>query len=129
VNTEEPNIILSRGENIRTEYKQAGDKVMNPPVNFPLYHFEVEDLLSNKYKSTPRNKLIADFCRSLGRIVEYGSGIRRIVDYFKAENLPVPVFQNISDGFMVSVSGTEIKDVGKELTGSTFWSFYQHEVK
>jgi len=74
----------------------------------------VEDLLSNNYKSTPRNKLIADFFKSLGFIEKYGSGIRRIVDYFKAENLPVPEFRNISDGFMVTTYGKE-EDVPKDV--------------
>lgn len=63
----------------------------------------VEDLLSNNYKSTPRNKMIADFCKSIGLIEKYGSGIRRIVEYFKDAQLPSPEFRNISDGFMVTV--------------------------
>ena len=56
----------------------------------------------------------------------YGSGIIRIVAYFKADNLPIPEFRNISDGFMVTILGKEKddftkdvgKDVGKELSGS-----------
>ena len=63
----------------------------------------VEDLLSNNYKSTPRNKLIADFCKSVGLIEKYGSGIRRIVEYFAEAQLPHPEFRNISDGFMVTI--------------------------
>ena len=63
----------------------------------------VENLLSNNYKSTPRNKLIADFCKSIGLIEKYGSGIRRIVEYFKEAQLPSPEFRNISEGFMVTV--------------------------
>ena len=63
----------------------------------------VEDLLSNNYKSTPRNKLIADFCKSIGLIEKYGSGIRRIVEYFTEAQLPRPEFRNISDGFMVTI--------------------------
>lgn len=63
----------------------------------------IDDLLTNNYKSAPRNKLIADFCKSLGLIEKYGSGIRRIIDYFEKEKLPMPIFQNISEGFMVTV--------------------------
>lgn len=62
-----------------------------------------EDLLSNNYKSTPRNKLIADFCKSLGLIEKYGSGIPRIIEYCMEAGLPQPTFRNISDGFMVTV--------------------------
>ena len=62
-----------------------------------------EDLMANTYRSTPRNKLIADFFKDMGLIEKYGSGIGRIINYFKNENLPLPLFQNISDGFMVTV--------------------------
>ena len=71
----------------------------------------VEDLLSNNYKSTPRNKLIADFCKSLGLIEKYGSGIKRIVDHCKADNHPVPEFRNISEGFLVTIFGKDIDKV------------------
>ena len=71
----------------------------------------IDDLLSNNYKSTPRNKLIADFCKSLGLIEKYGSGIQRIIEYFNEANLPVPEFRNISEGFMVTVySGDKLGD-------------------
>ena len=59
--------------------------------------------MSNNYKSTPRNKLIADFCKTLGLIEKYGSGIQRIIEYFDEANLPSPVFKNISEGFMVTI--------------------------
>jgi ATP-dependent DNA helicase RecG len=39
----------------------------------------------------------------MGLIEKYGSGIQRIVGYFKDANLPMPDFRNISDGFMVTV--------------------------
>ena len=63
----------------------------------------IEDLLSNTYRSTPRNKQIADFCKDMGLIEKYGSGIRRIFSSFDHEKLPEPQFCNISDGFMVTV--------------------------
>jgi ATP-dependent DNA helicase RecG len=109
---------------IHRDYHLASDslvKVFNNKIEF--YNpgrlpdnITIEDLLSNNYKSTPRNKLIADFCKSLGLIEKYGSGIRRIVDYFKAENLPTPEFRNISDGFMVTVMGKDIDKVTKDVT-------------
>jgi ATP-dependent DNA helicase RecG len=38
------------------------------------------------------------------RLIEkYGSGIGRIVGYFKKEGLPTPEFKNISEGFQVTV--------------------------
>jgi ATP-dependent DNA helicase RecG len=41
----------------------------------------IEDLISNNYRSTPRNKLLADFFKDLGLIEKYGSGIQRIINY------------------------------------------------
>jgi ATP-dependent DNA helicase RecG len=69
----------------------------------PIDGITVDDLLSNNYKSTPRNKRIADFCKNMRLIEKYGSGIGRIVNYFKEEGLPVPEFRNISDGFQVTI--------------------------
>jgi len=108
---------------VHRDYRSASDsivKVFNNKIEFYNpgrlpENITVEDLLSNNYKSTPRNKLIADFCKSLGLIEKYGSGIRRIVDYCKAENLPVPEFRNISDGFMVTIFGKEKEEVIKDV--------------
>ncbi len=71
----------------------------------------VEDLLNNHYRSTPRNKLLADIFKDLGLIEKYGSGIQRIINYLKEEQLPAPEFQNISDGFMVTVFAKDYKEV------------------
>ncbi len=104
---------------VHRDYRSASDsivKIFNHKIEF--YNpgrlpdnIRIEDLLSNNYKSTPRNKLIADFFKALGLIEKYGSGIRRIMEEFSKENLPVPVFQNISDGFMVTVSDGENENV------------------
>ena len=96
---------------VHRDYRSSSDsivKVFNNKIEFYNpgrlpENITVEDLLSNNYKSTPRNKLIADFFKSLGLIEKYGSGIKRIVDYFIADNLPSPEFKNISDGFLVTV--------------------------
>ena len=63
----------------------------------------VADLLNNNYKSTPRNKSIAEFFKNLGWIEKYGSGIGRIMNYFAEEHLPVPEFKAIGEGFQVTV--------------------------
>jgi ATP-dependent DNA helicase RecG len=108
---------------VHRDYRSASDsivKVFNNKIEF--YNpgrlpdnITVEDLLSNNYKSCPRNKLIADFCKNLGLIEKYGSGIRRIIRYFETEDLPRPEFRNISDGFMVTIYGKDTKDVGKDV--------------
>jgi len=63
----------------------------------------VEDLLKNNYKSSPRNKSVAEFFKNIGLIEKYGSGIGRIINYFKEANLPKPTFENHSGGFLVTV--------------------------
>jgi len=103
---------------IHRDYRSASDsivKIFDDRIEF--YNpgklsdsITVDDLLSNSYKSTPRNKLIADFCKSLGLIEKYGSGIRRIIDYFRRANLPQPGFRNISDGFMVTAFAADSTD-------------------
>jgi len=96
---------------IHRDYRSSSDsivKIFDEKIEF--YNpgrlpesITVNDLLTNNYKSTPRNKLIADFCKSIGLIEKYGSGIRRIVEYFNEARLPQPEFRNISEGFMVTV--------------------------
>lgn len=63
----------------------------------------VEDLLTFSYKSVPRNKLIADFFKELGNIEKYSSGIKRIVSNCSEYGLPALRFENISEGFMVTL--------------------------
>ncbi|WP_165921845.1 ATP-binding protein [Natronoflexus pectinivorans] len=108
---------------IHRDYRSASDsivKVYDDRIEF--YNpgrlpdsITVDDLLSNRYKSTPRNKLIADFCKSLGLIEKYGSGIRRVIEYFKDAELPQPDFRNISDGFLVTIYDKEMAKVGEKV--------------
>jgi ATP-dependent DNA helicase RecG len=63
----------------------------------------IEMLLANDYKSTPRNKVVAEFFKNIGLIEKYGSGIGRIISYFREESLPLPEFRLQSGGFLVTV--------------------------
>lgn len=63
----------------------------------------IDDLMNNRYKSTPRNKMVADFCKDLGLIEKYGSGIRRVITLFEEAGLPLPRFEQISGGLNVTV--------------------------
>ena len=101
---------------VHRDYRSSSDSIVKifdhkiefyNPGRLPE-NITVDDLLSNNYKSTPRNKLIADFCKNLGLIEKYGSGIGRIMSYFADENLPLPQFRNISDGFMVTISSEKV---------------------
>jgi len=96
---------------IHRDYRSASDsivKIFNDRIEF--YNpgrlpdtISIEDLLSGEYKSTPRNKKVADVFKDLGLIEKYGSGIRRIMGYFQEEGRPLPEFRNISDGFQVTI--------------------------
>lgn len=112
---------------IHRDYRSSSDsiiKIFNDRIEF--YNpgrlpdsITIEDLFTNNYKSTPRNKQIADFCKSIGLIEKYGSGIRRIIDYFVQEKLPIPEFRNISEGFMVTVFTTnKTWNVTENVTGN-----------
>ena len=115
---------------IHRDYRSASDSIVKIyPNKIEFYNpgrlpdnITVEDLLANTYKSTPRNKLIADFCKDLGVIEKYGSGIRRILDYFREEKQKLPVFGNISDGFMVTVFGDKVGGtIGGTIGGTNKW--------
>ena len=111
---------------IHRDYRSASDsivKVFDDRIEF--YNpgrlpesITVEDLLSNNYKSTPRNKLIADFCKSVGLIEKYGSGIQRILHYFSESELPPPEFKNISEGFMVTAYADSKGKANTEESGA-----------
>ncbi|MCK9509249.1 MAG: HTH domain-containing protein [Pigmentiphaga sp.] len=76
----------------------------------------ISDLLSGNYKSTPRNRKIADFFKNMGWIEKYGSGISRIRRYFREAELPEPEFKLISEGFQVTVFENTFFDETKNVT-------------
>ena len=96
---------------IHRDYRSSSDsvvKVFNDKIEFYNpgrlpENISIQDLKENNYKSTPRNKAIAEFFKNLGWIEKYGSGIGRIINYFKEENLPLPEFKLQGEGFLVTV--------------------------
>lgn len=121
---------------IHRDYRLASDSIVKVyPDKIEFYNpgrlpdnITVEDLLANNYKSTPRNKQIADFCKDLGIIEKYGSGIRRILDYFRKEKQKLPLFGNISDGFMVTVFSDKVGDKVGEEKEVVYLSTNQHRI-
>ncbi len=113
---------------IHRDYRSSSDsivKVYNDKIEFfnpgsLPDSITIKDLLSNNYQSRPRNKLIADFCKDLGLIEKYGSGIRRVLELFRTSGLPVPEMRNLSGGFQVTVfAGVEkIADVTESVEKS-----------
>ena len=84
----------------------------------------VAKLLKGDYISNVRNKKIADTFKAAGLIEKYGSGIKRILNAFKAYGLPAPAFEETCGGFMVTAykktvaqSGVESEQVTGQVTG------------
>jgi len=61
----------------------------------------VEDLLSGKYISKTRNKLIANAFKEVGLIERYGSGIKRIINICNNYGVSQPHFEEVFNGFRV----------------------------
>lgn len=109
---------------VHRDYRDAADSIVKifddhiefyNPGRLPD-NISEKDLIENTYTSTPRNKLVADIFRSMGLIEKYGSGIRRIINYFIEAGLPKPTFQNQSSGFLVTVFGKKAGNVTKNVT-------------
>jgi ATP-dependent DNA helicase RecG len=61
--------------------------------------------LKRKHKSIPRNKILADKLFLIKFIEQWGKGTNRILDEMIQNNLPEPIFQNLSGGFEVTLIG------------------------
>jgi ATP-dependent DNA helicase RecG len=73
-------------------------------------NISISDLHKGTYVSDCRNKLIAKIFKEIEWIERYGTGIRRIRDYFKEYGSPEPRFENFQHGFMVTVFPLNLKD-------------------
>jgi predicted HTH transcriptional regulator len=58
--------------------------------------------------STIRNKQIASALKDAGIIERYGSGIKRILEWFSMYGLGQPVFEELQEGFRVTIYRTTI---------------------
>jgi len=111
---------------VHRDYRSASDSIVKIFDNrIEFYNpgrlpdeITVEDLLNNRYKSTPRNKLVAGIFKNLGMIEKYGSGIRRIISQFSEMGLPKPGFENQGIGFLVTAYGMkDVENVVEKLNG------------
>ena len=96
---------------IHRDYASSSDSIVKifderieiyNPGKLPTF-LTIEKLLAGEYRSSIRNRRIADMFKEAGLVEKYGSGIRRILEGFAEYGLPAPRFQEISDGFMVTV--------------------------
>jgi ATP-dependent DNA helicase RecG len=76
----------------------------------------IDDLLKGDYVSDCRNKQIARIFKEIEWIERYGTGIRRIKDYFKEYGSLEPVFENFQHGFRVTIHAlnNDISEKGTE---------------
>ncbi|MCI5125287.1 MAG: winged helix-turn-helix transcriptional regulator [Candidatus Electrothrix sp. AR5] len=81
-----------------------------------LSGLSVPQLLSGSYTSTIRNKQIAALFKEAGLIERYGSGIKRILKSFADYDLPLPLFEEVQEGFRVTVTCTTQKTTQKNST-------------
>lgn len=96
---------------VHRDYRSSADSIVKIfPDKIEFYNpgslpddITIEDLMANTYRSNPSNKAIADFCKDLGMIEKYGSGMCRVVTYFDNEDRPTPHFQNQTSGFVATV--------------------------
>ena len=72
------------------------------PGNLPD-SISIEQLLTNNYISTPRNRQIAKTVKEMGLIERYGTGIKRVRRMFLEYGLTEPTFETIPGGFAVTV--------------------------
>jgi ATP-dependent DNA helicase RecG len=63
----------------------------------------IEQLLTNNYVSTPRNRQIAKIVKEMGWIEKYGTGIKRVRNMFVEYGLKQPLFELIPGGFGATV--------------------------
>jgi ATP-dependent DNA helicase RecG len=77
----------------------------------------IKDLLSDNFTSKPRNKLIAKAFREIRRIERYGSGISRIIKQCKEHGIAGPKFEELADGFMVTLYNKKVGEKVGERVG------------
>jgi len=65
-------------------------------------NYSVEKLMQ-PHESHPRNRLMANVFYLAGFIEAWGRGYEKIRDAFKAENLEMPVFEEVRGGFMATI--------------------------
>ncbi len=104
---------------VHRDYRESSDSIIKiydtrieffNPGKLPE-GMDVEILLSGDYVSNIRNKKIAEIFKEANMIEKYGSGIRRILEGFKAHGLPEPVFEEVGNGFRVTIYKNESPDI------------------
>ena len=96
---------------IHRDYRSASDTIVKVfDDRIELYNpgrlppgLTMDDLLSGNYVSRPRNRQIVMMFKEAGIIEKYGSGIKRIRVAMEQGGCPEPKFEEIGDGFRVTL--------------------------
>ena len=96
---------------VHRDYRASGDSAIkifddrieffNPGALPP--DLTLEDIISGKSPSVPRNKQIASIFKETGAIEKYGSGIKRILQTMSEVDAPQPTFEAFSGYFKVTL--------------------------
>ncbi|MDR1975214.1 MAG: putative DNA binding domain-containing protein [Bacteroidales bacterium] len=78
-------------------------------------NISIKQLMTDDYISRPRNKQIAEIFKETGIIEKYGSGVTRIRREFIEYGLPAPIFENVTDGLIITVYGTRYADASGQV--------------
>ncbi len=109
---------------VHRDYTHASEsviKIFNDHIEFYnpgslLSGLSISRLLAGNYTSTIRNKQVAALFKEAGLIERYGSGIKRILNSFADYDLPLPLFEEVQEGFRVTVTCTTQKTTQKTST-------------
>ena len=96
---------------IHRDYTSSADSIVKIFPNHILFFnpgglpesITIEQLLTNNYVSTPRNRQIAKIVKEMGWIEKYGTGIKRVRNMFVDYGLKQPLLEIIPGGFAATV--------------------------
>jgi len=103
-------------EGVHSQFKVFPEKIIFWNIGKLPADLSLEDMRKGTERSRPRNKLIAEIFRDCGLIERYGSGVKKVIDQFKAYGLNEPSFQESAGGIEVVAHSEANKKVTAKVT-------------
>lgn len=105
---------------VHRDYRASSDstiKIHHDRIEFfnpgaLLSGITIENILSGKNPSAPRNKQIASIFKEAGMIEKYGSGIKRVRQFMRDARAKEPFFESEAGFFKVTLFPMETMDEG-----------------
>ena len=109
---------------VHRDYRHSGHttvKIFDDKIEFFNYgvlpgELTIEMIKSGQYRSIPRNLQIANIFKEAEIIEKYGSGIKRVIESFKAYGLKEPQFEVMQGGLNVTVFNKTAQETAQETT-------------